>query len=314
MATLVTTDFTGANGASWPSPWTVVDGSGALQSGYGQIATATAEWTTAAMRANQSVAAGSVEAIVRTPSLANGVSCIDIRYDPATGNGYRLIIGWYYGGFELLRVDGWATTPIASATSIPWTANTDFRVRVEFDGTTLRAKYWRASDSEPGAWALTANDAAYGSGDICLRSNSNAGAASMTSLWDNVDISQSDQIGGSGAVITLENPTPSGQTAGYEHVHGKVNLRVNVSGASISRVRAYIGDPQNDGLLIGSTSSAPYVINWDTEESTNGLHQLYGEAIDVDGGVVLSQPVEVMVNNSGMWVPKGARAWPVTPQ
>jgi hypothetical protein len=45
-------------------------------------------------------------------------------------------------------------------------ANTRYSLRVEADGTNLRARYWLTSGAEPGTWSLTATDATYSSGFI----------------------------------------------------------------------------------------------------------------------------------------------------
>jgi glucose/arabinose dehydrogenase len=52
-----------------------------------------------------------------------------------------------------------------------------------------------------------------------------------------------------------------------------------------------------DGVNIGTTSTSPYFINWNTTTSGNGVHQLTAQASDAAGNVGTSPPVSVTVQN-----------------
>jgi hypothetical protein len=66
------------------------------------------------------------------------------------------------------RLDSGVRTPLANfgigGSGIP--ANTRYSLRVQAQGTTLRARYWLTSGSEPGTWDVTITDATYASGFI----------------------------------------------------------------------------------------------------------------------------------------------------
>lgn len=188
MTTLVSTTFTGSDGAAWPAPWTTLGGTPTIVSNRGQQVTAATAWTGAESRANLTLPAGRVDATVRFPALTNVSMRINVRYDPNTGNGYRLIVPTDYAGFQLLRVDGWTETPICEDFTLTWAANTDYQIAVSFSGGMVRAKRWLTSGSEPTIWQLTAVDSTYTTGDVCLVTVSGATASAATGLWDNVVI------------------------------------------------------------------------------------------------------------------------------
>ena len=52
-----------------------------------------------------------------------------------------------------------------------------------------------------------------------------------------------------------------------------------------------------DGVLIGTDTSFPYSMQWDTTGVTNGLHELSVVATDLSGNMLISDPVIVRVSN-----------------
>ena len=312
MAVILTTDFTNTDGSAWPSPWVSSAGTNTIQLNRGQQESPNAAWAAAVSYAGQSLGNGTLYVTARTPSITNQSMRIDFRYDNGAGNGYRLIIGLSYSGFELARVDAFADTVIASNNTTAWAADTNYRIAVDFNGTTLRAKRWQVdTETEPVSWELSVADATYTTGDIGLRVQSEATAAAVTGLWD--DVSLSDYVDTTAPVVSLANPTPSGQTAGYEHISGTTVLSATATDdVAVSSVAFYDGDPAGGGTLLATVAASPYEYSWDTTLVANGMHALYAVATDSSSNTATSAKVDVMVNNSGVWVPKGARAWPVT--
>lgn len=195
MTTLVSTAFTGADGASWPSPWTNNGGTATIQSNRGQITSPATAWTGGEMRANVTAATGRIDATVRFPAVPGNSARINVRWDPAAGNGYRLIIPTDYAGFQLVKVTGFAETPLSEEFVSTWAAGTDYRVAVEWTGSTIRAKKWLASGSEPSGWNLVATDSAYSTGDVSLVALNNADGLAVSVLWDDVTIVDTAVVG-----------------------------------------------------------------------------------------------------------------------
>lgn len=78
-------------------------------------------------------------------------------------------------------------------------------------------------------------------------------------------------------------------------VSGLVPLTANASDASgIARVEFLV-----DGTVIGSDTSAPYAITWDSRSLPNGARTLRARAVDANGNSALSDPRTVQVANTG---------------
>lgn len=194
MSTVLSTAFTGSNGAAWPAPWTTVVGTATIQTNRGQLVTAATQWTDAAARANLTLPTGRVEVTARFPTLTGSSLRINIRYDPSTGNGYRIILPGDYSGLQLLRIDAWTETELDADWTLAWAANTDYRVAFEFDGPTLRAKRWVVGAAEPSTWHVEATDATHTTGDVLLQVVTST-AAAATALWDDVLIADAVTVG-----------------------------------------------------------------------------------------------------------------------
>jgi hypothetical protein len=52
----------------------------------------------------------------------------------------------------------WTTLATGPSPATPFAAETDYTVRFQVQGTTLRAKWWLAGQPEPSAWAAQATD------------------------------------------------------------------------------------------------------------------------------------------------------------
>ena len=76
-------------------------------------------------------------------------------------------------------------------------------------------------------------------------------------------------------------------------VTGRVTITATAAdtGSAVAAVRFYV-----DGSLIGTSTSAPYRVNWNSKKAGKGPHTLTAVAQDVAGNVQTSQPVAVTVN------------------
>jgi hypothetical protein len=58
----------------------------------------------------------------------------------------------------------WTTLGSGPTPATPFAANTDYAMRLQVQGTALRAKWWPAGQPEPSAWAVQVTDANYAAG------------------------------------------------------------------------------------------------------------------------------------------------------
>lgn len=182
-----TSSFDGNDAEAWPRPWTAVSGAGATRSGKGHQTTPTGTYVAAEHRANLSATDGRVLATINFPATTNRAQRINIRWNPSTGDGYRLSFTPDYNGMQLMRVTAWQETVLAERFDLSWAAATDYKIRVEFVGPTIRVRRWTGA-VEPPAWNLVGTDRTYSSGDVSLVTTSLGTAESVTGNWDNVMI------------------------------------------------------------------------------------------------------------------------------
>lgn len=210
MTTLLSTSFAGSNDAVWPSPWTIVGGSGSIQSNRGELVSPAGAWSGGEASAGLTVPTGRIVATVRFPSIPNRSARINVRWNAGSGNGYRLIIPTDYNGFQLVKVIGYSETPLDEEFVSSWVANTNYKVAVEWTGSTIRARRWLASATEPLTWDLTATDTTYTTGDVSLVVVNNGSGGAQNVLWDDVlitDTLSADVVvpSGDGARVTFHD-------------------------------------------------------------------------------------------------------------
>jgi len=58
----------------------------------------------------------------------------------------------------------WTTLGSGPTPATPFAADTDYTIRLQVEGTALRAKWWLAGQPEPSAWAVQVTDTSYASG------------------------------------------------------------------------------------------------------------------------------------------------------
>ncbi len=173
--------FTGADGASWPSPW-VAAGTGtvALLSNAGRLSPPTGAYAqTFAYRP----APNDGEVLLRF-QWPNTASLFDIiaRGQTHTGNPkWRCRIG--ESGIEI--TDGTVT----QASSPTLTAGVWRWARLRWQGSTVQVRVWTSGSTEPSTWDVSATDAAGPtSGNLLLASTNLGDGASLTVLVDDLSV------------------------------------------------------------------------------------------------------------------------------
>lgn len=100
-------------------------------------------------------------------------------------------------------------------------------------------------------------------------------------------------------LITVSNPPPTATITSPAHmtnVRGLVTITATAEspgpGATISRVEFYV-----DGRLVGSDTTAPFALDWDTTTERNGLHTLAAKAFNNYSRSSFSRAIKVRVQN-----------------
>ena len=101
-------------------------------------------------------------------------------------------------------------------------------------------------------------------------------------------------FGGGGGGDTTPPTTSITSPANGATVSGTVTVSASASdNVGVSRVEFYV-----DGGLIGTDTSSPYSISWNTATATNGGHGLQSRAFDAAGNTGSSATVSVTVSNA----------------
>ncbi len=99
-------------------------------------------------------------------------------------------------------------------------------------------------------------------------------------------------------VVTIDNTPPSAQftaPAAYSELRGTVQVSANVTDAvGVAKVEFYAGE-----LLLGTATTAPYTVSWDSTTGPDGSVTLTTRAYDTAGNVRESSEHPVMVDNTG---------------
>src|SRR5256886_1195121 len=115
---------------------------------------------------------------------------------------------------------------------------------------------------------------------------------------------------GGSLIVTITSPAPGSSVSGTTPVNASVSI---VGSLTVSQVQFF-----RDGNFIGSDSSAPYSVSWNTTSTNNGSHTLTAVATDILGVRWNSDPVTVTVSNgpppdtTPPSVPTGLRATAVS--
>ena len=230
-AALVSTDFTGTNGAAWPSPW--VRGWGrtelcqaTIQANRGQMRVAgTGSWSDKLwMRAGG--------------QRANLDITYDVTVDGTSESWHHLMLRVQQAGEEprdcydflfdrtnvrLARVVNWSATTIGQYTAAGMALGTAYKVRAQAVDTALRVKMWPAGQAEPSSWHIDVTDSQWPTGYYgFLAVGGSQASPGYTHQIDNVVVTNPGGTGGT--TVTVEAvPAPgwtlTGQTT-WTHTFG----------------------------------------------------------------------------------------------
>src|SRR5256886_1164740 len=115
---------------------------------------------------------------------------------------------------------------------------------------------------------------------------------------------------GGSLIVTITSPAPGSSVSGTTPVNASVSI---VGSLTVSQVQFF-----RDGNFIGSDSSAPYSVSWNTTSTNNGSHTLTAVATDILGVRCTADPATVAVSNgpppdtTPPSVPTGLRATAVS--
>jgi hypothetical protein len=169
------TDFAGNTvGTGYPTGWTARWDATTL---WDIVAGPYVQWTTDFGSSRQdglswdtpgSISGDCQIAVLCRTNFASGSQCgAIIHASTAATSGYAVCLSGLGDELAVTRLDAGAETLLTGG-SFTWAVNTDYWIRVERTGTTIRARAWADGAGEPGTWAFSNTDATYSSGVIGL--------------------------------------------------------------------------------------------------------------------------------------------------
>ena len=190
------TNFDGiANGAAWPSPWVTsrlpTGGSATVQNGRGRLTSGNTMGnynSSDGIAVRHSTLAANVEATFLlnrgSDSQAMFVArCDQPNLDPQ--NGIRILFSG--GSFSASQIDNWTYTSLASVTRAT-DSGTDYRLRLRINGSTVQARAWAATATEPTSWDINVTTTQTAAGYFGLVCGTGAAAASVFMDVDDITI------------------------------------------------------------------------------------------------------------------------------
>ena len=84
----------------------------------------------------------------------------------------------------------WATLAAGPAPATPFAANTDYTIRLQLQGTTLRARWWPTGQAEPSVWAAQTTDSMFATGQVGVASAVTISATTIVSSFDDFQARQ----------------------------------------------------------------------------------------------------------------------------
>ena len=115
-------------------------------------------------------------------------------------NGNNWYKAYIDGGHLIIQKKVSGTTTILASVPFAATAGSSYTVHFRVVGSTLTAKVWATSGSEPSGWMITASDSALASGYCGMRFLTQSGTTTVTSF-------QANALGGSGSSTPTPTPT-----------------------------------------------------------------------------------------------------------
>ncbi|MDY7228794.1 S8 family serine peptidase [Hyalangium rubrum] len=211
-----------------------------------------------------------------------------------------------------------ARTP--NAITVGSTTNTDARSSFSNFGTCVDifapgsdiTSAWYTSNSATNTISGTSMAAPHvaGAAALYLGTNPTASAEQVTSVLTNIASLGRVTNPGTGSPNLLlytasigngsgDNTAPTTELtspASGITVTGSVSLSANASDdVGVTRVSFFV-----NGAVVGTDTTAPYALTWDTTQGGNGSHAIVAKAYDAGGNVGSSAAVTVTVNNPGI--------------
>ncbi len=176
---LLADDFSGTNGAAWDgSKWGL--GSAPLQGTGGGASLLSGQGVLAA--SNYGNFSG--DSMISRRMLISGADDVNIllsfRFDSTDSylmlharhtenaldrkNGYALLISKPDDTFRIIEIATYVQSNLEDPVEFAYTEGVTYKARFRVVGTTLKAKVWVATDSEPGTWDIETTDSTYTSG------------------------------------------------------------------------------------------------------------------------------------------------------
>lgn len=206
---------------------------------------------------------------------------------------------------------------VASANTVGATTNTDARSSFSNFGTCVDifapgsniTSSWNTSDSATNTISGTSMATPHVAGALALYLQTNPGASPATATQALLNNSTPNKVtnpgtgspnrllysifgGGGGGDTTPPTTSITSPTSGAT-VSGTTTVNANASdNVGVTRVELYV-----DGGLVGSDTTSPYQIAWNTTTASNGGHSLQTRAVDAAGNVGSSAVVNVTVSN-----------------
>lgn len=255
MADLLVETFTGTNGDPWSASWTTVGSQGAgtladIQSNAGRLVaqhttygyisqkcTLTAQADTGLL-ATVTFADASAEQylqiMVRGSGAISGTEPHDCLFMQFMVSQAQVEFAKSIN-YSHTSLDGSNTS--WSPTTSPW------KIRMEFEGTTARLKWWDAGGSEPGSFTRTATvtDSELASGQVFIAMVSGNSSTARTATIDDVtvyDLASGSSVTGT-ASVTLGAPTAT--AAGVPTVIGAASVTLGAPTATASGAKVVYG-------------------------------------------------------------------------
>lgn len=208
MATIARSDFTGSDGAALGAEWTSARATGSsttdIQSNRGRwVTSATGGYTDGIVRrlAFGTVTNGDLYFKFEVPNLGEAFGQVWFRADSTCGvNGYFFSMEPSYNTLRFYRRVSGVQTALGSAVSFTFAPNTEYSARVQWSGSTLRAKFW-ASGAEPGSWTVSTTDSSHsGAGYVGAGLDGGNLATARTCYYDTFVLTDDGVIGQVGEV------------------------------------------------------------------------------------------------------------------
>lgn len=203
MVTYFLDDFTGTNGAAWSSNWaSQVSSTGAsatIQANKGRLNGGTSSGASN-KRAQKYTGSNLTDVeisgkVTLTTTNTSGVE-IWVRADnvtPDNGNGYFIALRLGQpalllkgAGFTYPTIGGTGNNGVITAFN--FAQNTEYGFRLYAVGSTIKAKVWATSGSEPGSYQITVTDTTHSGSGLTLVIANNSAASGMIADFDDMKL------------------------------------------------------------------------------------------------------------------------------